>query len=122
VSRERGPLWRDHRQLRRKAESVLLILAALAMMALLVRDLIAGGHGEAGHDAARTIAAGYEHARAFDEADVEDDALAADEPDAGAMWAKVRRPQSPQDCPAYSPAFRQGCADYIARSVGREGR
>ena len=39
---------------------------------------------------------------------------APDEIDAGYMWARSNRPGRAADCPAFSSAFRQGCADYIA--------
>lgn len=74
--------------LRGRAKALVLMLAALSLMALIVRDLYARRHGEAAYANAQAIAGDYAHSRVLDDRDAEDDQLRADELDAGAIWAQ----------------------------------
>ena len=87
-------------------------LGALAMMALIWKDLDARRHADA-HRAAQAVASGYERARVLTDAEAEDEYLTGDEADAGAMWARSHLPDRPDQCPTYTAAFHRGCAGYI---------
>ena len=58
--------------------------------------------------------AAVQHARAFDDADAEDDNLADDEVAAGALWARSHPDHGAASCPSAPKAFERGCIDEAA--------
>ena len=102
--------WRGSSSKRR---AVVILIATVTAMLIIGYDLAMTGRSGHGATAARVITRGYDRSRVIDPADAEDGDLSADEGDAGAMWAKSHGTVSASECPAYSVAFRRGCADFV---------
>jgi hypothetical protein len=90
----------------------LLVIVALALIAVLARDLFQRQRAS-GYREGRAVAAGYARAAALDASAAEDAQLANDETAAGAMWAKDHALERASECPDYSAAFRRGCIGYL---------
>jgi hypothetical protein len=95
---------------------LIILVICLAAMSFVGLDLVFRVRGDHAQRAVHA-AIGYDRARAIDDADAEDAALADDEEVAGAMWAAHHPQALPQECPHYNAAFHMGCTAALALRV-----
>lgn len=88
---------------------VCIIVAALVALGVVAADYVTRSQPP-GVSIARVIRQGEAGSRFVTDEDAQDDALSGDEEAAGGMWAKAHRPRRADECPAFSVAFRKGCA------------
>jgi hypothetical protein len=74
-----------------------------------------------GQEVAQAIQRGIDRSHVPDPEAAEDDALTGSEDEAGYRWAERHGLDRLGGCPAYSPAFQEGCAAYIRDEAARDG-
>lgn len=91
----------------------LAFAGAVFFLVSVLKGGLVDNHPAAPPAAATLIAQARDRHHVITLEDAEDDALPGAEADAGELWAKTHHVQSPDECPAYSANFREGCAGVI---------